>query len=156
MHELSLLSDTPTREDMDRAQQALLAAERTHGVELRTRHHFAPGLYARELLIEAGTALAGARHKTRHLVEFVGDITVWHEGQRVRLTGRHLLVSEPGAQRIGFAHTDTWCTSFHPNPTDETDVRKLEDMLVEDAHLLQRNRQPALPTHDTQAIEVQP
>lgn len=154
MNEPVVLPDTPTREDMQLAQEALLAAERTRGVELRTTNHFAPGLYARELFIAAGTGLAGARHKTRHLVQFDGDITIWHEGQKVRLTGRHMLVSEPGAQRIGLAHADTWCTSFHPNPTDETDVRKLEEMLVEDAHLLQCNRQPVLPPQAHDAIEA--
>jgi hypothetical protein len=138
-----VLPDTPTREDIERFELLLLAGETEHGVELPTRHHFAPGQYARELFIPAGTYLTGARHKHAHLVTFVGDITVWTEGAKVRFTGCHTLQSLPGAKRVGYAHADTYCIGYFP--TEETDVRKLEEMLVEDSHLLQCNRRPVLP-----------
>ncbi len=35
--------------------------------ETETRHHFADGIYARELFIPAGVCLVGALHKTNHL-----------------------------------------------------------------------------------------
>lgn len=137
------LPETPTREQIERFERLLLAAEPTHGVELRTRHHFAPGVYAREIFIPAGTVLTGARHKCAHLVLFAGDITVWHEGHMLRLTGHHTLLSQPGAKRVGLAHEDTYCTGFFA--TEETDVRKLEEMLVEESDMLQCNRKPVLP-----------
>lgn len=143
MHEPAVLPHAPTLAEIERIERVLLAAEAEHGVELRTRHHFAPGVYAREVFIPAGTVLTGARHKCAHLVTFVGDITVWHEGQMVRLTGHHTLLSTPGAKRVGYAHADTWCTGFFA--TDETDVRKLEEMLVETPEMLQGNRKPVLP-----------
>jgi len=141
MDELALLPQTPTREQIQRLEAELLDAEaQGFGVKLETTHYFSPGIYAREIFIPAGTVLTGAQHKTEHLVLFVGDITVWHEGQMVRVTGHQTLVSKPGAKRVGFAHEDTFCTGFFPNPDECRDVRELEMRFVEGSHLLQNNR----------------
>ena len=125
----------PTREQIQEIERYILAGDQ---VETPTTHHFAPGLYAREMFIPAGTVLTGAVHKTEHLSIFVGDITVWTEDGMKRLTGHHTFVSKPGAKRVGYAHSDTWCTGFFP--TDKTDVAELERDLVETPHLLQCNR----------------
>lgn len=103
-----------------------------------TRHYFAPGLYAREMFIPAGTVLTGAVHKVKHLAVFVGDITVWTDEGMKRLTGHHTFVSEAGAKRAGYAHADTYCTGFFV--TDKTDIRELEEELCEDADRLLCNR----------------
>ncbi len=125
----------PTREQIATLEAYILSGEQ---VETPTTHYFAPGLYARQMFIPAGTVLTGAVHKTEHLAIFVGDITVWTEGGMKRLTGHHTFVSQPGAKRVGFAHADTWCTGFFPS--DKTDVAELERDLVENPHLLQCNR----------------
>lgn len=125
----------PTREQILTIEEFILGCPQT---ETPTRHYFAPGIYAREMFIPAGTVLTGAVHKTEHLVQFVGDITVLTDGGMQRITGRHTFVSKPGIKRVGYAHADTWCTGFFP--TDKTDVEELENDLVEDAHLLQSRR----------------
>ena len=130
-----LLPVTPTLEQIERLENLILQGPQ---VDTPTKHYFAPGLYAREIFIPAGTVLTGARHKTEHLCLFVGDITVWTEGGMVRLTGHHTLTSQPGAKRVGYAHSDTWCTGFFP--TDKTDIAELERELVETPHLLLCNR----------------
>lgn len=129
---------TPSREQIYRLEQYFLQSEQ---VETPTEHFFAPGLYARQMFIPAGTFLTGDVHKTEHLSIFVGDITVWTEGGMKRLTGHHTFVSKPGAKRVGFAHADTWCTGFFPS--EKTDVAELERDLVENPHLLQCNRMAA-------------
>jgi hypothetical protein len=141
---LTILPDAPTREQIDRLESVLLSIEADVGVEIETRHHFAPGVYCREVLIPAGVVLTGAEHKSEHMVTFDGDITVWHEGAMVRLTGHHTLVSTPGARRVGFAHADTWCRGFFPNPDNCTEVRELERRFVVGSERLQGNRQPVL------------
>jgi hypothetical protein len=128
----------PTREQILNIERFILDCPQ---VETPTTHYFSPGIYAREMFIPAGTVLTGAVHKTEHLVQFVGDITVLTDGGMQRLTGRHTFVSKPGAKRVGYAHADTWCTGFFA--TDKTDIEELENDLVEDAHLLQ-SRKPAL------------
>lgn len=141
-----LLDDVPSRDQIDALTGEMLNVEALgYGVKLEHRDHLPPGIYAREMFIRAGTVLAGAKHKTDHLVTFSGDITVWHEGHMVRLTGHHTLTSTAGAQRIGYAHADTVVICIFPNPDNETDVRKLEAMFVEDSEQLQCNRMPVLP-----------
>lgn len=147
--DLAVLPSAPTIEQMDVMGALMRDVEAAgDGVPLTHCSYFAPGVYVRELLIPAGTALHGARHKTDHLVMFDGDITVWHEGHEVRLTGRHTLVSHAGAQRIGRAHADTWCMGVFPNPDNETDERVLEARFVENSEQLQCNRMPVLPRRE--------
>lgn len=100
-------------------------------IELETIHHFAPGLYARELRIPAGVMLTGKIHRTRHLnVVSKGIIAVWSESTGPMLVcAPATFVSEPGTRRIGFAYEDTTWTTFHP--TDETDLDRLETLLIE-------------------------
>jgi hypothetical protein len=139
---------TPTREQILHIEKFILGCPQ---VETPTRHYFSPGIYAREMFIPAGTVLTGAVHKTEHLVQFVGDITVLTNGGMERLTGRHTFVSKPGVKRVGYAHADTWCTGFFA--TEKTDIEELENDLVEDAHLLQ-GRAPAIA--QTQELILEP
>ena len=129
------LPATPTLEQIYHLEALILQGDQ---VETPTKHYFAPGLYAREMFIPAGTVLTGAVHKVEHLSLFVGDITVWIDGGMVRLTGHNTFISKPGAKRVGYAHADTWCTGFFP--TDKTDIAELEADLVETPHLLQCNQ----------------
>lgn len=143
---VEVLTDAPSQQQIQALIAGILTVEaRDYGVPLKHNDHLAPGLYVRELFIPAGTVLAGAKHRTDHLVTFVGDITVWHEGHMTRLTGRHTLDSTAGAQRIGYAHADTWVTCIFPNPDNETDVRVLEARFVENSDQLQCNRLPLRP-----------
>lgn len=152
---LAVLPQVPTREQIGRLEEHLLAAEgQGAGVVLDTWHHFADGLVARTILIPAGTCLTGAAHKAEHLNVCHGDITVWTEQGMRRLTGYHVLPSMPGAKRVGLAHADTHWTTVHLNPGNELDIDKLEDALVEESHRLQRRRLLALEgTKTARAIE---
>lgn len=93
-------------------------------------HHFAPGLYARQMFIPAGTVLTGAVHKTEHLCIVSGDIDVTTDDGVRRITAQQLVIkSAPGAKRAGFTHADTFWTTVHA--TDETDLDKLVIELTE-------------------------
>jgi hypothetical protein len=95
-----------------------------------TTHHFAPGVYLREMVIPKGMILTGAIHKTRHLnICSAGDISVLTtEGVR-RIKAPCVIMSEAGCKRAGFAHENTVWTCIHENPANETDVGKLWDAL---------------------------
>ena len=137
MNELDFIEATPTRAQIEAFEALNLELPQ---VELPLRHYFTPGMYAREMFIPAGTVLTGAVHKTEHLSVFVGDITVWTDGGMKRLTGHHTFASKPGAKRVGYAHADTYCTGFFPNPDDVTDILALEHLLCESPEQLQNNR----------------
>ncbi|MFM0151448.1 hypothetical protein [Paraburkholderia sediminicola] len=99
-------------------------------VECPVWHHFAPGLYARQMLIRAGTVLTGAVHKTEHLCIVSGDINVTTDDGVQRIRNLQLVIaSKPGTKRAGYAHEDTIWTTVHA--TTETDLDKLVEELVE-------------------------
>ncbi len=101
-------------------------------VELTPVHHFAPGVYVRELFIPAGTAVTGKLHKTKHvLILASGDATIYDNvnGGTKRIKGPFITTSEIGAHRAVYAHED--CVFITVHPTDETDLAKIEDEVIE-------------------------
>lgn len=120
-------------------------------VDLQTRHYISSGMYAREIIIPAGTCLTGAAHKLDHINVCCGDIIVWTEGGMKRLTGYSTMTSKAGAKRVGLALEDTVWTTIHR--TDETDIEKLEEQLFEEVDRLQ-TRRIGLPQQVQEMLEV--
>lgn len=120
----------PNKPSLDTIQALERELLKRPQVEIEPAHHFADGLYAREITIPAGACVTGKMHRTGHLNFLVrGEITVWTEEGMKRLTAPAVLRSEPGVKRVGFAHTDTTWITVHA--TDETDVAQIEaDIIV--------------------------
>lgn len=111
--------------------EAAMMAMPEHQIEIKTTHHFAPGVYMREIFIPKGTTLTGKIHKTEHLnILSRGDISVWTEDGMKRVTASTVIKSQPGIKRVGYAHDDSVWITVHPNVSEETDVDKIEDMLI--------------------------
>ena len=102
--------------------------------ETETKHHFADGIYARELFIPAGVCLVGALHKTNHLftVSQGECVAVTHEG-REEIKAPYMGQTQPGMKRVIYAITDTVWTTFHV--TEETDVDKVAKEILEEEYL---------------------
>lgn len=117
---------TTMRQKVERAEKIL---EQLPQVECAVSHHFAPGVYARELRIPAGTIATGAVHKTEHLSILVGHcMLTTDEGPR-EFSGHNTFVSKPGAKRMIVAISDVVMTTIHP--TEEKDLDKLCELLTE-------------------------
>jgi hypothetical protein len=135
------------REEIARLAEVMLARPEIH-VETPVRHHFAPGVYAREMTIPRGTVVVGKIHKTLNLFIMVsGDLEVsTPDGPPVRLTGYNVLMTTPGTQRAVYAHEDSIVLNIHP--TDETDLGKIEDQVIaksfDEIDMLDAMRRPAL------------
>lgn len=99
-------------------------------VEIETIHHFAPGVYAREIRIPAGVLLTGMIHRTEHLsIISKGRMTVVSaNAPKIEIEAPYTLLSKPGAKRAIYAHTDSVWTCIHP--TTETDLDKLEELFI--------------------------
>ena len=115
-------------------REQVIALERAIGklpqADCPVWHVFAPGLYARKMLIPAGVVLTGAVHRTEHLCIVSGDIEVTTDGSIRRITdAQAVFVSTPGAKRAGYAHSDTYWTTVHA--THERDLDKLVRELTE-------------------------
>lgn len=99
-------------------------------VECPVYHHFYPGIYMREVHIEAGVFSIGHFQKTEHLnifqqgrVNFVND-----EGIAQILEAPMIFTSKPG-RKIGLILEDmVW---FNLYATKETDIQKLEETYLD-------------------------
>jgi hypothetical protein len=92
-------------------------------------HHFADGVYARELFIPKDAVIVGKIHRFGHLNFLVkGDISVLTEHGVRRLKAPAVITSAPGIKRAGYAHEDTIWITVHA--TQETDVDRIEDQVI--------------------------
>lgn len=100
-------------------------------VDCPVTHHFAPGLYAREILIPAGTVVVGKIHKHAHVNTISqGTARVSTEFGDCVYTAPVTFVSKPGTKRAVYAETDVIWTTYHP--TNETDLAVIErDVIAE-------------------------
>lgn len=111
--------------DLERAMRHMDGQE----VEIEIVHHFAPGVYLREMRCPAGVTFVGKLHKTEHIcILSQGKITVWTDEGVKTLEAPATIHSYPGAKRVGYCHTDVVWTNVHP--TDETDVEKIEEQII--------------------------
>ena len=98
--------------------------------ELDVKHHFAPGVYAREVLLPAGSVVVGKTHKTEHLnIISQGHCTVHCMGEVLEIHGPYTFVSEAGAKKAVYSHTDVIWTNIHV--TDKTDVDEIEKEVID-------------------------
>jgi hypothetical protein len=103
-------------------------------IALDTQHFFVKGMYARQIIIPAGTTLIGKVHKSEHFFMLLkGDMTLWTEEGMRRVQAPYVACAKPGIKRVGFAHEDSVCINVHA--TDSTDLAVVEDELVEKEEL---------------------
>lgn len=92
------------------------------------KHWLAPGVYAREIHLPAGTVVVGKIHRHRHFnIISKGSITCYTEFGLETWTAPASFISDAGTKRVVVTHEDAIWTTIHPNPDDETDVQKLEE-----------------------------
>ena len=122
------MGDEETRQLLDDFGEYLLQFDQ---VDLPLKHTFTDGVYIREIFIPAGTLVAGKLHRHNHF-NFIssGTVTVRTKDGVETLTGPIGMVSTAGTKRALLAHTDVVWTTIHANPTNETDLDKLEAMIV--------------------------
>jgi hypothetical protein len=101
-------------------------------VDCPLQHVFAPGVYMRTIFIPAGTLIAGKIHKHQHgNVLSMGEVLViTEEGGLEHLRGPMTMVSSAGTKRAVRALTDVVWTTIHLNPTNETDLEKIEAEVI--------------------------
>ena len=129
---LTAQAPLPTREQIERLEAQMRMMEQ---LPIDPVHHFADGLYAREITIRAGTILTGKVHSTEHLnIVSAGRIAVWTEDGMKIVAAPCTLISRPGTKRVGFALEDTVWTTIHANPRNLTDLAALELALIDNTH----------------------
>jgi hypothetical protein len=117
----------PMRERVEALERSLLAQQ---PVDCPIRHHFAPGVYAREMTVPAGTVLTGAVHKTCHLsILSKGRVQVTSDEGVIEMVAPCTLLASKGTKRAIHALEDSVWTTVHATPT--TDLDALVEELTE-------------------------
>ena len=100
---------------------------------LPMRHQFVNGVYAREMMILAGTLIIGKIHKHAHF-NFVmsGRVLVLSEDGAKEVRGPCYFESKAGIKRVGIALEDTVWVTVHP--TTATTVEDAEPECVVDTY----------------------
>ena len=98
-------------------------------LEIPVKHHFAQGLYAREILIPKGAIIVGMIHRQSQLNFCLkGDISIVTEEGEKRFRAGEMIVSPPGTKRAAYAHEETiWTTVLG---TYLTDIPTIEATLI--------------------------
>lgn len=144
MNDVALV--TPVSRAQVNAFEAQMQKIDGHVTELPVTHHFAPGIYARELSIPAGYAIVGKIHKYPQLnILSKGEMSVLTEDGVKRVAAPFHVVSPAGTKRVALAHTDCVWTTIHQ--THETDLEKIE------AHFIAQNEAEYLAFERTKLLE---
>ena len=128
-----MISQIAESEFKEMYQKGLLALQKDlkelEQIEAPLLHDFAPGLYLRRILMPAGAFIIGRTHKTEHFnIVMSGAANVMIDGKIEYIEAHYVFKSKAGAKKILYILEDMiWCTS---HPTDETDLDKLEEMLI--------------------------
>lgn len=96
-------------------------------------HLFAPGVYMRVLHMPAGSVIVSKIHKTEHFCIALSGLALVRIGDGLEeIRGPRLMKTYAGTQRALVIVEDAVWLTIHP--TDETDVGKLETLLIAKTH----------------------
>jgi len=125
------MTELARRNNIDALEQAMMALpDQIDIASMDVRHHITDsGLYAREMIIPAGTVITGKIKKHEHIsVISAGFVTEVTDAGLQRIKAPYTMVSKPGTKRVVWAHETTVWTTIHAS--DETDLDKLEQDLI--------------------------
>jgi len=124
-----LIQGAVPREKVMELERAIKDLPDQIDLESYTKHHFAPGIYVRELFIPAGTVLTGKIHRHELMnILISGTIRVTTDDGIKELTGPKIYNSAAGMKKAAIAITDTIWLNIHP--TTETDLEKIEEAFI--------------------------
>ena len=127
MSDIEVISEVPTRDQIDRLQAEMVKMPQ---VELQNEHYFVPGMYCRRVFRPAGTLIVGKVHKHPHFFLCAkGEIIAWTENGMKKLQAGDVVECKPGTKRVTLATQDSIGVTIHK--TEETDLDKIELELVE-------------------------
>ena len=114
-------------------QDALMSLPESLKAKEELWHHFARGLYAREMRVPAGTVWVGKIHKYPCLNFIMSGVAEIRSDQgAMRVKAPCVFESGSGTKRAFVAVTDLVWVTVHP--TKETDLSRLEAELIAETY----------------------
>ena len=128
-----------TEDELDKARRMDDLLRGLPPADISTGHVLHAGMYARTVMIPAGTALTGALIKIATVQIVSGDVMVSLGDRAERLVGYHVLAGAAGRKQGFVAMKDTYLTMLFP--TDAQTVEEAENQFTDEADQL-LSRQP--------------
>ena len=102
-------------------------------IDMPLLHHFADGVYIRQIFNPAGTLITTKIHKTNHaFAVMTGRVSVYIPGEGVQhIQAPYMGITKAGTRRVIYVHEDTIWVTFHANPDDGQDIQAIEDRIIE-------------------------
>jgi hypothetical protein len=102
-------------------------------VSMEPNNVFTPGLYIRELPMQANAMWISKIHLERHpYFVMSGRARVWVDNVGWQeIVAPHYGITEPGTRRIIWTIDDTVWVTVHHNPTDTHDLEEIEARIIE-------------------------
>lgn len=117
----------------DLAKEMALAMMGMPEAVCKTTDLFCGGVYIREMKIPAGVTVVGHMHKTEHFTELTsGRVLLSIDGEAREIVAPALFKAQPG-RKVCHAITESIVRNIFS--TDETDVEKLEEILLDKSEL---------------------
>jgi hypothetical protein len=109
-----------------------VAVKQAPQVECPEKHHFGPNIYIKEVTLPAGSVIVGKYHRHEHLCNMVSGrmIVVDSEGNRTELVAPMTFMAKSGRKIAYIIETVVFQNIYS---TSETDIQKLEDMIVDNS-----------------------
>ena len=102
-------------------------------IDVPVEHHFAPGVYMRQMNAKAGTLVVSKMHRTEHMnILLTGSLTVATEDGIELLKAPLVIKSMPGTKRIGYFHEDSSWITVHPTRTTDLDLIEQQVIVPDD------------------------
>jgi hypothetical protein len=120
---------TDIKQSLDNLTVAVKSAPQ---VECPEKHHFGPNIYIKEVTLPAGAVIVGKYHRHEHLCNMVSGrmIVVDSEGNRTELVAPMTFMAKAGRKIAYIIETVVFQNIYS---TSETDIQKLEDMIVDNS-----------------------
>jgi len=116
------------RSDILDLENEMLTMEQTLD-QFPLTHHFAPGVYAREMFLPAGHTIVGKIHKHAHLnIVSKGRVILSTEEGSKELKAPCVFTSHAGTKRAVYIKEDAIWITIHV--TDKTDLKEIETELI--------------------------
>lgn len=98
-------------------------------IDVPVQHHFAPGVYMRQMDAAAGTLVVSKMHRTEHFILFLtGSLSVLTENGVEHIQAPCIQRTMPGTKRVAYFHEDSTCMTIHP--TESTDLEEIEKEVI--------------------------
>jgi quercetin dioxygenase-like cupin family protein len=124
---------------LERLEAAMLEAPQ---VPLRFVHHFAPGVYAREMIAPAGALVLGHAHREACLnIVLAGRarVRVGEDGPERVVKAGDVFVSPAGVRKLGLVEEELRFLNVHANPDDTTDLAAIAAATIEQSPTFARH-----------------